>query len=552
MVAAIDAALTGPDAPFEIVEEDVLGVPMRVFRNRPRSARELLLASADHGSDEYIVHGDRRIRFDEHLEKVAALSSVLSDKYGVRQGDRIALLGANSPEWAITFWATVTSGATVASMNSFWSEPEIAYALSHCEPKVLVADRARLARVRSGDLAEGMRVIELDSELAELLDGTTGQVSTAPIDEDDPAVILYTSGTTGRSKGAVASHRSICGAVMLSRFSAARAAATTRATGATAAIGSKQVALITLPLFHASGLYGFVVGQLASGGSMVLRSGRFDEDDVIRLIESEKVTLWPALGSMGPRVATRAREIDCDLSSIRLLAVGGAPVSPTVQSLLRETFANPSLNISQGYTSSEGVAVVTRIQGDELSAHPTAVGRPLITTEVEIRDSHGTPVPDGTTGEIHVRSPYVMTEYWRDPEATAKVLKPGRWLYMGDLGHFEGGLLHIDARDNDMILVNAENVYPAEIEYRLDSHPEVVESAVFGVDDEMAGEAIHAVVRLALDAALATGDLAEWCAATMPAYKVPTQWELRTEPLPRNASDKIVKRALADDSGPHA
>ncbi len=379
----------------------------------------------------------------------------------------------------------------------------------------------------------------------------SGEIPSTPIDEDDAAVILYTSGTTGASKGAVASHRSICGAVTLSRYSAARTVAAMRARGgAVPAIGSKQVALITLPLFHASGLYGFVIGQLASGGSLVLRSGRFDEDEVIRLIETERVTLWPALGSMGPRVAARAREIDCDLSSVRLLAVGGAPVSPTVQDLLRSTFTNPSLNISQGYTSSEGIAVVTRIQGDELREHPDAVGRPLITTEVEIRDGSGEPLPPGATGEIHVRSPYTMTEYWRNPEATAKVIKPGRWLYMGDLGHFDDeGLLYIDARDNDMILVNAENVYPAEIEYRLDAHPDVIESAVFGVEDALTGEAIMAVVRVTPESDVTEAGLGDWCRAAMPAYKVPTRWQLRREPLPRNASDKIVKRALVPGGG---
>jgi acyl-CoA synthetase (AMP-forming)/AMP-acid ligase II len=391
------------------------------------------------------------------------------------------------------------------------------------------------------------RTIEVESDFAGLVArGRGAAISDVPIDEDDPAVILYTSGTTGRSKGAVASHRSICGFVTLSKYSgaAALAAANSAGAGPAPAVGTRQIALITVPLFHASGLYGFVVGQLATGGTVVLRTGRFDEDDVLRLIEAEGVTMWAALGSMGPRVAERAHGCGRDLSSMRLLAVGGAPVSPAHQQQLRAAFPNASINISMGYTSSEAVAVVTRIQGQEMRDHPTSAGRVMATTSLEIRGVDGRPVDDGVDGEIHVRSPYLMTEYWRDDEATRAVLKPGRWLAMGDIGCLRDGRLYINSRARDMILVNAENVFPTEVEYRLDAHPDVRESAVVGVEHPTTGQAIRAVVVVSEGAQLTAEALNVWCRDALAAYKVPTQWEIRHEALPRNASGKVLKREL--------
>ncbi|MEO8697513.1 MAG: class I adenylate-forming enzyme family protein, partial [Acidimicrobiales bacterium] len=542
--------LTGPGAPFEIVEEVVLGERMPVFKNRPRSARELLLDSARHGDLHYIVHDDQRVSFDEHLQRVAAFAHVLREEFGVTSGDRVAILAANGPEWIIAFWATLSIGGVIASMNSLWAPPEIEHALASCEPTVLIADRARRARVPARHDGVSYRTIEVESEFESLVArGRGAAISDVPIDEDDPAVILYTSGTTGRSKGAVASHRSICGFVTLSRYSGAAAMAAAGA-GVAPAVGTRQIALITVPLFHASGLYGFVVGQLATGGTVVLRSGRFDEDDVLRLIEREGVTMWAALGSMGPRVAERAPGCGRDLSSMRLLAVGGAPVSPAHQQQLRDAFPNASINISMGYTSSEAVAVVTRIQGQEMRDHPTSAGRVIATTSLEIRDPDGQPVAEGVDGEIHVRSPYLMLEYWRDEHATRAALKPGRWLAMGDIGCLRDGRLYINSRARDMILVNAENVFPTEVEYRLDAHPDVRECAVVGVDDPVTGQAIRAVVVVPDGTTLGVAALDRWCRDALAGYKVPTQWEIRHEALPRNASGKVLKRELEQASQP--
>jgi acyl-CoA synthetase (AMP-forming)/AMP-acid ligase II len=234
---------------------------------------------------------------------------------------------------------------------------------------------------------------------------------------------------------------------------------------------------------------------------------------------------------------------------MRVLAIGGAPVSPHHQEQLRAAFPHATASLSMGYTSSEAVAVVTRNHDQGLRDHPTSAGRVLITTELEIRGPDGRPVPEGVDGEIHVRSPYLMLGYWGDEAATRAVFKPGRWLAMGDVGCLREGRLYINSRARDMILVNAENVFPTEIEYRLDAHPDVRESAVIGVDDPLTGQAIRAFVVTDAGARVRPEDLQAWCREAMPAYKVPTQWVIRTAALPRNPSGKVLKRELENERG---
>jgi acyl-CoA synthetase (AMP-forming)/AMP-acid ligase II len=541
-IPATPIPLAGPGEPFEIVDDDVLGERMTVYRNRPRSLREVLEDSARHGDAEYVVCGDERLTYTEHLARVAAFASALRDDYGVTKGDRVAILAANCPEWIVAFWATVSLGAVCTSMNAWWADPELEYALGHSEPTVVVGDAERLARVRSVAPDAPFRTIETGDDFAALVEEHRGAALPAvEIAEDDPAVLLYTSGTTGRSKGALASHRAVCGMISTSMHGGAMAML---AAGAGAPTPGANVALVTVPLFHASGLYGFVVLQLTAGGKVVLRRGRFDPDDVLRLVEEERVTAWSALGSMGPRVAERALASGRDTSSLRVLAVGGAPVSPAQQEMLRVAFPHAQNAVSMGYTSSEAVGMVTRIGGEEMRAHPTSAGRVVPTVQMEIRGPDGTPVPDGADGEIHVRSPYLMLGYWRDQAATDAVLLPGRWLAMGDIGALRDGLLYINSRARDMILVNAENVFPTEVEFRLDEHPAVRECAVIGVDDVMTGQAVCAVVVAADDAAVPEDELRAWCREGMAGYKVPTQWVFRTEPLPRNPSGKVLKREL--------
>jgi acyl-CoA synthetase (AMP-forming)/AMP-acid ligase II len=196
-----------------------------------------------------------------------------------------------------------------------------------------------------------------------------------------------------------------------------------------------------------------------------------------------------------------------------------------------------------GYASTESVASIASIGGPEYKTYPTSTGRTSITVEIELRDPSGAPVPDGEMGEIHVRSPYVMLGYWNDPAASQAVLKADGWLAMGDVGRRVDGLLYIDSRARDLILVNAENVSPTEVEYRLEAHPDITEAAVFAVDDPLTGDAVCAVV-VADATAVNSENLTAWCHDALAHYKVPTRWHVVQQPLPRTASGKLVKREI--------
>ncbi|MEN8159498.1 MAG: long-chain fatty acid--CoA ligase, partial [Myxococcota bacterium] len=430
-VLEVRQRLTGPGAPFEIVEEAVLGERMQVFKNRPRSLREVLQQSATHAAQEYLVQGDRRITYSEHLELVAALGAVLRERYGIAKGDRVAILAENRVEWPLSFWATVSLGGIVAALNGWWTADEIAYGIADSGPKLLIADRKRLARAGSLDVP----VLEIESEFDELLREAAGAaLPETPLDEEDPAVILYTSGTTGRPKGAVASHRAIVGFVQTTTLSGAESVLAEVMAGRAEMQANRPqtVFLATPPMFHLSGLYANIVLQLSIGGKLVIRPGRFDPGAVLQLIEKERITAWAALGSMGPRVARHPDLEKYDRSSVENVGFGGAPTTEAVQELMREAFPNAKGKLGIGYGSSESVSTAATMRGTDYDAHPTSTGRPVATVQIEIRDPEGKPVPDGVEGEIHLRSPYLMLGYWNKEEATHETIKPGRWLATGD------------------------------------------------------------------------------------------------------------------------
>jgi long-chain acyl-CoA synthetase len=546
--AEIDERLTGPGGPFEIVVEDVLGQRMQVIKSRARSLRELLLRSRAQGAKEYIVHGARRIRYDEHADLVASVAHALRDRYGVRPGDRVAILAENCAEWLIGFWATVSIGGVVAALNGWWQADEILYGVEDSQPSLLIADRKRLARLGGRD--PGVPVLEIESQFAELERFRRGaELPEVEIAEDDPAVILYTSGTTGRAKGAVNTHRGICGFVSVGQLHGVKNMLLAAAQGVQAPpVQYPTCALLTVPLFHLSGLYSGAVSMLAAGGKTVWRSGRFDPADVLRLIEAERVTVWSALGNMAHRVVSHPDVERYDLSSVQNVGSGGGPTSREIQERLRKVFPRGGANMGIGYGLSESVTAVAMISGEELLRFPDSVGRPAPTHEIEIRDASGGALPEGAQGEIHIRSPYLMLGYWRKPEATAEVLLPGRWLRTGDIGHFEEGRLFINSRARDMILRGGENIYPVEIEHRLEAHPQVAEAAVFGVDHPELFQEVKAVVVPMPGAAPEPAALAAWVGEALAAHKVPAHWEIRREPLPRNAAGKVMKQVLRGDA----
>jgi len=536
---AIEEALLAPGAMFEVTEEQVMGERTEVFAQRMHCLRDLMELSRGYGDSPYLVFDHLRLSYADHYDAVAAVAHGLQTRYGIKHGDRVAILAANCPEWILAFWASVSLGAVVVGMNGWWTADEIEYALDNSEPKLLIADGKRLQRLSPRPAGErSVAVLEIEKDFDALWRGAEkSDMPTTAIDEDDAAVILYTSGTTGRPKGAVNTHRNILALLGIQFFHGLRS-------GAQAGAGAQHCRLNCAPLFHVSGLYSAAIAQLAGGVKSVWTMGRFDPERVLQLIEAEKVNGWGPMGTMAVRVVNHPDRANYDLSSMESIGCGGAPVTEALQQAMREAFPNAALGLGIGYGQTECTGLATIIGGEELTRYPNSVGKPLPTVQVEIRDADGKALPDGEVGGITVRGPLVMKEYWRNPEATAEAIGPGRWLRTGDVGRIEDGRLYIATRGRDMILRAAENVYPVEIENRLAEHPAVDEAAVFGVDHPELGQEVKAVVVTAEGASVETDALTAWVGETLAYYKVPSLWELRSEALPRNATGKVMKWLL--------
>jgi acyl-CoA synthetase (AMP-forming)/AMP-acid ligase II len=305
-------------------------------------------------------------------------------------------------------------------------------------------------------------------------------------------------------------------------------------------------AMVTSPLFHVSALHAAAVMLLAGGVRSVWLTGRFDPEVALRVIEAEGVTSWGFTGTVLHRLVHHPKVHDYDLSTLRTVGGGGSPIAPALLRTTQEVIPHLRESLSIGYGSTETAALLTSNVGPELAAHPDSVGRPNATVGIDIRDPDGNSLPIGDEGEVCARGPMIMPGYWRRPDDTAAAFWPHAWLRMGDIGRIVDGRLYLASRKRDLIFRGGENVYPVEIEHRLEEHPGVLEAAVVGVDHAELGQEVKAYVVPMSGVTLRADELAAWCAETLAYYKGPVHWELRTAPLPRNATGKIVKAALDD------
>ena len=541
----IEKDMLAPGGFFEVHEEKVLGEEMPVFKGRFPSLRSVVEASVNFGDKDYIVYENRRITFAEHHRQVCALARVMKEEYGIGKGDRVGILGSNKPEWIVTFWAAVSIGAIAVGLNGWWVTDEIMWSLGDCEPKLLVGDRRRLARIKDED--PGIPVLTMEDDIQRLIrENPAEELPGAEIHGDDAAIILYTSGTTGRPKGAVLTHTGISNCLVAQFFHGFRLLQINDTPPP-----ENPAALYTNPLFHVSGLHSGAVVGLASGTKTVWTEGRFDPEKVLHLIRSEKVNAWSPMMTIAHRFAAFAEERGITVPEITTLGNGGAPMPVALLKKLREVFPNANASLALGYGMTECNAIATINFGREFEDKPLSSGRPMPTVEVEIRDINGEKVPTGGSGEIFIKSPMVMREYWNKSEATAQTILHGRWLATGDYGSIDrDGHMTINTRARDLILRGAENIYPVEIEHRLCEHQDVLEAAVLGVDHPEFGQEVKAFVVPKPGQVLREAELADWVGKKLAAYKVPSLWEIRNDPIPKTALGKMMKHLLVSD-GPN-
>jgi acyl-CoA synthetase (AMP-forming)/AMP-acid ligase II len=542
----IRLALVGPGAPYELVEEEVLGARMAVFRNRPRRMGEILLSGGPRFGDRpYVVFPDRTLTFESVIGPVASVAQGLRDKYGIDKGDRVAIVSANRVEYVLTFWAATALGAVTVALNGWWTGPEMAYALELTQPKALLGDRRRLDRLSGFDL-RGLPVVVFEEDFASLEAAGSGSPwPEVEVDEDDPYVILFTSGTTGRPKGAMISHRSNIHFGLATELRGAELAARASAGGAAPAGPVHLRSIGSAPMFHVGGLTCTLAMAPRTGITMIYpHPGRWTEETHLSLTVEHRATAWSLVPTQLWRLLDWPDLDRYDLSSLRRVAGGSAVWPPELLNRLEQKLPWVRPGMSMGYGMTETTGYGTTLSSVATYDHPDSIGQAGPTTQVEIRDPvTRQPCPDGEVGEIALRGAATFLGYWQNPEATAAALDADRWYHTGDYGHVQDGFVYLQGRRGDMIIRGGENIYPVEIENRIVEHPAVAEVAVVGVEHPTLGEEVKAYVVLKEDGRLSAGELEAWCAATLAGFKVPTRIEFLAE-LPHNATGKVVKHLI--------
>jgi long-chain acyl-CoA synthetase len=548
--------LTAPGAPFEVTEVEVRGVTQRAYAQAPGSLRDVWLASAAHGANDYLVYEQERWSFDDAHREVAALAGWLTGQ-GVGVGDTVAIAMRNYPEWMIAYWATLSVGATVAGMNAWWVGPEMVYGIQDARPKVLVADAERLARFfeHRDELPPvtvvGVRIPEpLPADVIPWSEVVSGNASLpdVTVDPDSDACIFYTSGTTGRPKGAQLTHRGcVSNLLSLAFWNTAQAVASQRVGAAPPsapdAAPVKLASLVTTPLFHVTANNCVAHSATVAGGKLV-HMYKWDAGAALELIERERITHLSGVPTMTREVLAHPDFASRDTSSLKALGGGGAQLQPD---LVEKIESSRSGRPSTGYGMTETCGIITAISSDFFVDKPESVGPAMPVFESKCVDAEGNDLAPGEVGELWVKGAQVIRGYLNREDATAEAITDG-WLHTGDIARIdEEGFIFIVDRAKDMVLRGGENVYCAEVEAAIFEHPAVAECAVFGVPDERLGEEVGAAIVLRKDAPLTGDELREYCGARIARHKLPRFVWFQSEPLPRNASGKFLKRQLRDE-----
>ncbi|MGW4792337.1 acyl-CoA synthetase [Nonomuraea sp. NPDC004297] len=461
-----------------------------------------------------LSYAGRNHTYRDLTERVNRLARALD----VRRGERIAFLGSNQPAMVETFFAAGLLGAVFVPLNTRLTVPELRFILEDAEPARLV-----LGAERDGAGLPGRHVPAAAYE--DLLASGSSEPLDEPVGQDDLCLIMYTSGTTGRPKGAVLTHANLTWNTVNLLVDVP--------------LAHDEVVLVSAPLFHIAALAQTLIPGVLKGARVILEPG-FDVERTFDLIESERVTVTFGVPSMFGRLARSPRWAGADLSSLRHLLCGGAPVPEPLIRIYQER----GLTFLQGYGMTEAAPGALFLGAEHSVVKAGTAGVPCFFSDVRLVAPDGSPAGPGEPGELYVQGPNVMPGYWRRPEESAKVLSGDGWFRSGDVGTADAdGFVRISDRITDMYISGGENVYPAEVESALYEHAAVGECAVIGVPDERWGEVGKALVVLRTGASAAADDLLRHLDGRLARFKVPKHLEFVAE-LPRNAAGKLLKAPL--------
>jgi long-chain acyl-CoA synthetase len=560
-IAQAHALLTQPGSPLEMEEVVIRGVKTRVWKNAPPTIRHLLEIGRAHGNKEFLVYENDRATFETFTRAALAIADELT-KQGVKKGDRVALIMRNLPEWPAIFFGAEIIGAIVTPLNAWWTGPELEYGLVDSGTKIAFADAERLERISEHliNCPDLKRVYvsrysdDLPNPIVCRLEDVIGSVNdwgklpdrpmpTVDLQPDDDATILYTSGTTGKPKGALGTHRNMLSNIMAAASSAAR---NFLRRGEMPPVpdpnAPQRVSLLSVPFFHATGCFAIMGPTVFAGGKIVMMR-KWEPEQAMQLIEREKVNLAGGVPTIAWQLIEHPARKKYDLSSLDQVSYGGAPSAPELVRKIVEVF--PKSLPGNGWGMTETSATCTTHSGEDYEHRPQSCGPAVPVCDIKIMSLDGErELPHGEVGELWARGPNIVKAYWNKPEATANTFVDG-WVKTGDLARIdEEGFCFIIDRAKDMLIRGGENIYCIEVENVLYEHPAVMDAAIVPVPHKTLGEEPGAVVHLKPGMHASEEDLRRFVAGKLAAFKVPVKVVFWPETLPRNANGKILKTEL--------
>lgn len=553
----IAAGMLAPESPFAIETIEIDGVELRVFSKAPRNLGEIYDLSRQVADETFLVYLDERYTFAETFDMARRLARALREEYGVGKGDRVAICARNSPEWCLAYMATTMIGAITAPLNSWSTARELEFLISDSGSKLIFVDPPRLKLL--GEAAANLDVVvirpedggelpesscESSCETLELLRRyeplSDAELRGFDVQPEDDATLMYTSGSTGNPKGVLSSHRGVISALYTWMF----------VRGANDSLYTELVKenwqpaiLANVPLFHVTGSHAQFLISFVSPRKFVMMY-KWDPEVALQLIERERISIFHGVPTMTWEIMVSENFERTDLSSLRGVQSGGAPRPPEHLAMMLERFP-PEAVAGLGYGLTETNAIGAIISYKFYASRPESTGRPTPPiTDLRIVDEEGRELGTDEVGEICIKGPSVMKGYWNQPEATAEVLQDG-WFRTGDIGRLDPlGFLVIMDRAKDIVIRGGENIACMEVEYAISEHPAVNEVSVYGIPDDRLGEVPAATVMLKPDRELDTGQLGEFLAERLAAFKIPRAVRFQHEQLPRTGTGKIAKREL--------
>ncbi len=544
------AHLTATNPVFELTTASIRGVDYKVYKNIPGDVAALMRhsrAAMQDGAAEYLVFEDERWTYDQFIADVDRLAHILANRFDVARGTRVALAMRNCPELLLGIMAIASLGGVVVFLNGWWTTQELDYALQDSNARLVLADGDRAARLAPLEPSLGLTIIgtrdaKTPVRYADLV-RDVGDVAPADvgIDTDDDFAIMYSSGTTGKPKGVVLTHRGVVNAVYSWLLTFVMAPLIDPPEDPDAPV-QRPVALIVTPLFHVTATHPCFMLSMPAGAKIVVMS-KWDARRAVELIRDEEVTRFLGVPTQSADLVVAAREMGEELPLLTYIGSGGAKRPAPQVAEIAETFKNAAVATGWGMTETNAMGI--GLVGDEYLERPGAVGRlyPAV-QELRFLDDVGQPVGVGEVGEITVKSPCNMREYLNKPEATAEVLQDG-WLRSGDLGFIdEDGIVTIVDRKKNIIIRGGENIACLDVEGALHRHPAVAEACVFSVPHDRLGEVVGAGVQVKQGHSIDEEDLKAFLRDHIAKFKVPEHFWFQRDPLPRGTTDKIDRRAL--------